>query len=334
MSDAIWISGDKDPIGGVRIVSEGARAIVFERDGKRVSVPTSRVRGLRHGDTPGELDHALVRMEKGDFPAAERLLTPLAEAEGWVRAHAGFHLANARRLRAELEDKGHEEAQALIDRWRAREGEHFFAPFMVTIAAEAALAAGEHDRARIEFARLAGYGEHLALPSRLGVVRAKLAADPAADPTALLEQLDEIEVEAAERRDFDTTILSRLERAKALGRSGAAKDGLDLLLPLLDGPALVRSPWHCAVLNTIAVVIADLAGLQPDGSARPEARVAAAYYINRALRYGTTQPLERAHTLALAVEANTLSERPEIAVMAKSELGRRFSTSKYYARLG
>lgn len=332
MSDYIWLSGAKDPIGGIELVSEGARAIVFKRDGKLVTLPTTQVRGYRHGDTPGELDHALVRMEKGDFPAAERLLTPLAGAEGWVAAHAGFHLANARRLRAELEDKGHDEARALIDRWRARHGEHFFAPFMVTIAAEAALAAGEHGRARIEFARLAGYGDHLALASRLGVTRAKLAAGPA-DSTELLDALDAIEVEAVEKHDFDTVILARIERAKGLGRTGAAKDGLDLLLPLLDGPGIVRSPWHCAVLNTIADLISDLAGLAPDGSVKPEARVAAAYYINRALRYGTTQPLERARTLALAVEANTLSERPEVAVMAKSELGRRFSTSKFYARV-
>jgi len=326
MKDYIWLRDEARPF-EVELVSEGARQITFKRGGELGTVATKDVRGHRHGDTPGELDHALERMDKGDFPAAERLLAPLAEAEGWVRAHAGFHRANARRLRAELEGTGHDEALALLDRWRAREGEHFLAPYATTAMAEAALAAGQHDRARLEFERLAGYG--LALASRLGLAR----VGERVTPGGAIEELARIEVAALELRDVDVAMLSRITRASALGKTGRAKEGADLLLELLDSKSLVRSAWHGAVLNAIASLIADLAGRLPDGAAKPEARVAASYYVNRALRYTSTQPLERAKTLALAVEANTLAGRHDIAIMAKSELGRRYATSRFHARV-
>lgn len=330
MKDWIWLAGEARPF-EVELVREGALELEFRHAGEPCTVATRDLRGYRRGDTPGELDHALERMDKGDFPAAERLLGRLEERDDWVRAHAGFHRANARRLRAQLEGTGHDEALALLDRWRAREGEHFFAPYATTAAAEAALAAGQHGRARAEFERLTSYGAHLALASRLGVARAMLASGE--EPGAALEELARIELAAFGPGDVDTAMLARITRASALGRTGRAEEGAQLLLELLETKGLARSCWHAAVLNALAGVIADLAGRLPDGSARPEARVAASYYINRALRYGTPQPVERARTLALAVEANTLAGRHDIAVMAKSELGRRYATSRYYARV-
>ncbi len=328
MTDWVWRRGEERPF-EVELVREGALVIEFMRGGKLGAIATKELRGYRRGDTPGELDHALLRMDKGDFPAAERLLAPLADGDGWVRAHAGFHRANARRLRAELEGTGHDEALALLDRWRAREGEHFLAPYAATAMAEAALAAGQHQRALSEFERLAGYG--LALASRLGVARVRLASRE--DPSSVLEELARIEAAALDARDVDVAMLARITRASALGKTGRAKEGADLLLELLETKSLVRSCWHGAVLNAIASLIADLAGRLPDGAAKPEARVAASYYINRALRYTQTQPLERAKTLALAVEANTLAGRHDIAIMAKSELGRRYATSRFYAKV-
>lgn len=331
MSDFVWLRGEQQPLAGVRIITEGAHQLALERAGKLTAVPARDVSALRHGDTPGELDHALQRMERGDFPAAERLLTPLEQRGGWLRAHAGFHRANARRLRAELEGTGHDEALGLLVAWREREGEHWLAPCAAVATGDAALVAGRHELARAEFARLAGYGEHLALASRLGLARVQLASSQ--DPAPAIEELEAIENDALGPGELETILLARITRAAALGSHGAANDGLDLLLPLLDTPGMVRSCWHGAALNTIATLVADLAGRAPDGSAQPHARMAASYFVNRALRYTSTQPLERARTLALAVEANGLAGRADIALMARTELGRRFPTSKYWARV-
>lgn len=326
MSDMIWVRGEK-PAANVTLVSEGAREVVFERDGAKTTVASKDVRALRHGDTPGELDHALQRMEKGDFPAAERLLAGLEARGGWLAAHAGFHRANARRLRAELEGTGHDEALALLEAWREKNEDHHLAPLAALVAGDAALVAKDLDRARAEFERLAAFGDHVALPARLGLARAKLASSDTADEA--LHELGAIEKDAVAAADRDVVALARISRAAALGKKGSAKQGLDLLLPLLEGQGIVASPWHGAILNTIAELVADLAGRAEDGSAKPHARVAASYYVNRALRYATAQPVERARTLALAVEANTLSGREDIALMARTELGRRFPTSVY-----
>lgn len=350
MKDLVWLSGEAEPFADVELISEGARELVFTRGGERVTVPARAVRAYRHGDTPPELDHALQRMERGDFAAAERLLAPLVAGEGWVRAHAGFHRANARRLRAELEGTGHAEGLQWLAAWRAQEGEHWLAPLAAVAEGDAALAAGQLDVARAAFERLAGFAERGALTARLGLARVALARlgsaaqaapggaalgedRPDAGLAGLIGELETLEEDALVPGDLDTVLLARVARAGALSRRGAPQDGLELLLPLLDTPGFVRSPWQGAVLNAIPELIADLAGRAADGSATREARVAASYFVNRALRYGEAQPLERARTLALAVEVNTLSGREDIALMARTELGRRFPTSCHLARL-
>lgn len=326
MGDMIQLRGEK-PVVDVTIVSEGAREVVFTRAGDRTTVASKDVVALRHGDTPGELDHAFRRMEKGDFRATEKLLEPLEAREGWVRAHAGFHRANARRLRAELEAAGHDEALALLKAWREREGEHFLAPLAALVTGDAALVAGNHDLARTEFTRLGTYGEHVSLSSRLGLARVKLATSK--DPAEALAELETIENDALVPGDMEAILLSRISRAVALGKKGSARTGIELLEPLIDTPGMLASPWNGAVLNTVAELVADLAGRTPDGAAKPEARVAALPYINRAVRYASAQPVERARTLALAVEANELAGRHDVAALAKTELARRFPTSVY-----
>src|SRR4051812_2898427 len=119
MADMIWLRGQQ-PEMDIELVTEGASEVVFKRAGKTTTVAAQDVLTLRHGDMPHALAHALERMDKGDFKAAENLLEPLAATEGWLGAHAGFHRANARRLRAELEGKGHDEALALLDAWREK----------------------------------------------------------------------------------------------------------------------------------------------------------------------------------------------------------------------
>ncbi len=325
MTDYIWLHGEKEPFGDVTIVSEGAREIVYTRGGTKKTVPSSDVRTLWHGEAPGELDHALRRMEKGEFKAAEALLEPLEKREGWVRTHAGFHRANARRLRAELEGTGHDEAIALLKAWREREGDHWLAPAAAIATGDAAVLAGQHDLAKTEYGRVAGYGDKLA--ARRGLARVALATSTDAAP--VLAELEAIENDALETGGVDAILISRITRAAWMGKNGKAKEGLELLVPLVDTPAMVASTWHGAVLNTIVELIADLTGRMPDGSARPEARVAASYYANRAIRYASAQPVERARTLAFAVEANTLAGRHDIALMAKTELQRRFPTSTF-----
>lgn len=332
MADMIWLRTEPRPFQDIEIKSEGAREVVYLRAGQKTTVPSTSVNALRHGDTPAEIDHALVRMEKGDFVAAEKLLAPFEARQGWMRAHAGFHRVNARRLRAELEDSGHKDALAGLKAWREREGEHYFAPHVALVTGEAALVASDFDLARAEFTRLATYGDAYALSSRLGLARVKLATDK--DSSEAIAELEAIENDglATKTADEDIVLLARITRAAALGRKGAAKAGLELLAPILDTPGLVRSAWHGAALNTVAELIADFAGRLPDGSAEPHARVAAQSVINRALRYATAQPIERARTLALAVEANTLSGRNDVAVMARTELARRFPTSTLMGR--
>lgn len=327
MADLIWLRAEKQPFTDVTIVSEGAREVVYKRGGESATVATKDVRDLRHGDMPGEVDHALRRMEKGDFKAADKLLAPLEAREDWVRAYAGYHRANARRLLAELEGTGHDEGLALLKAWREREGEHYLAPLVAMVTGDAALVAKNHDLAKAEFTRLATYGDHAALASRLGLARVALATTT--DPTAAIAELEAIENGALDVGDSDMVLHARITRAAALGKKGSAKAGLDLLLPLVETPGMVASSWHGAALNTIAELIADLAVRGPDGSAKPAARVAASYFINRAVRYASSQPVERARTLALAVEANTLSGRADVALMVKTELGRRFPTSTY-----
>jgi hypothetical protein len=328
MADTIWLRAEPRPFADVEILTEGAREVAFTRAGVKTTVPASEVRALRHGDTPAELDHALRRMEKADFRAAEKLLAPFESREDWVRAHAGFHRTNARRLRAELEDAGHDEALAGLKAWREREGEHYLAPLVAIVSGDAALAAKDLDLARAQFTRLATYGGEAALGSRLGLARVALASRT--DVAAAIAELEAVEKDALAARpaNADLALFARITRAAALGKTHA-KQGLELLIPLLDTPGMVRSPWQGAALNAIAELVADLAGRLPDGSARPFARVAAQPFINRALRYTSAQPVERARTLALAVEANTLSGRLDVALMAKTELGRRFATSTY-----
>src|ERR1700722_18824713 len=102
------------------------------------------------------------------------MLAVLETHEGWLRPHAGFHRANARRLRAELEGKGHDEALSALKAWREREGEHFLAPLAALATGEAAILARDFDLARAEFARLAKY-DGAGLTARLGLARVKLA---------------------------------------------------------------------------------------------------------------------------------------------------------------
>jgi hypothetical protein len=324
MADMIWIRGETQPFVDVTLVSEGAKEVVYERAGKRTSVKHADVRQLRHGDTPAELDHAFRRMEKGDFKAAEKLLEPLESRGGWVRAHAGFHRANARRLRAELEGTGHDEALGWLKTWAEREGDHYLAPMATLVTGDAALVAGKHDVARAAFERLARYGEHTTLASRLGLARVDLATGK----DGVVAKLEAIENDAlVPPGDADIVLLARITRAQALGKAEEPRKGLELLLPLLDTPGILRSPWHGAMLNTIAELFADFAGRGPDGAAKPQARLAAITFINRAVRYAADQPVERAKTLAMAVEANTLAGRDDIAALAKAELVRRFPTS-------
>ncbi|HZU99378.1 MAG TPA: hypothetical protein VFF73_21905 [Planctomycetota bacterium] len=324
MADMIWIRGEQ-PFADATIVSETSKEVVYERAGKKTTVPSRDVRALRHGDTPGELEHAFRRMEKGDFRAAEKLLEPLESRGGWVRAHAGFHRANARRLRAELEGTGHDEALALLQAWSEREGDHYLAPMVTLVTGDAALVAGKHDVARGAFERLAKYGEHTSLASRLGLARVDLATGK--DVVAKLEAIENDAL--VPPGDADIVSLARITRAAALGKAEEPRKGLELLLPLLDTPGILRSPWHGAMLNTIAELFADFAGRGPDGAAKPQARLAAITFINRAVRYAADQPVERAKTLAMAVEANTLAGRDDIAALAKAELVRRFPTSVY-----
>ncbi|MEZ0226995.1 MAG: hypothetical protein ACAI25_00095, partial [Planctomycetota bacterium] len=147
MTDYIWLRGEKEPFGDVTLVSEGAREVVVTLKGVKKTIPASEVRALWHGDAPGDLDHALRRMEKGDFRAAEKLLEPFEKREGWLRAHAGYHRANARRLRAELEGTGHDEALALLKAWREREGDHWLAPLAAIATGDAAILQKDYDLA-------------------------------------------------------------------------------------------------------------------------------------------------------------------------------------------
>jgi len=112
--------------------------------------------------------------------------------------------------------------------------------------------------------------------SRRGSGLARVAL--ASGEESALAELEAIEKGRPSRRDdVDTVIFARITRAAALGKQGAAKNGLEMLVPLVDTPAMVKSQWHGANVERDRGARGGSCGARMTGAAKPHARVAATH---------------------------------------------------------
>ncbi len=326
MADTIWIRGEAAPR-AVTVREEGVAKVIYEEGEEKHEVESWRVRWLRHGDAPAELDEALARVTFGDMKAAEEVLSGLSKRDGptWLAVHAGFHAANARRLRALLEGKGHDEALERLVAWRKQHGDHFFAPQAALAAGEAALEAGVAANGHFE-ALVAGGGAPWKLLGRWGLARCKSLKD--AD--GALADLEKLEKDAlADEWGNEAAQLARVERARVLLGKGSHEEAAKLLNDVIELEAWVGTPARVRALNLLAEVCVALGGRAEDGKPRPEGLLAASPFWLRVVRYAPLDPIERPRALAGAYRASVAGGATERAEVFKSELLGRFGGSRW-----
>jgi hypothetical protein len=323
MADTIWIRGEKAPR-TVTISVEGAAKVVYEEAGKKQEVESWRVRWFKHGDTPPELDEALARVTFGDMKGAEEVLAGLERSSGWLPAHASFHHANARRLRALLEGKGHDEALERLVAWRKQHADHFLAPLAALAAGEAALEAGVAAAGHFE-ALVKEAGTPWRLLGRWGLARCKALKDI----EGALADLEKLEKEAlADEWGNEAAQLARVERASILFKQGKHEESAKLLSDVIELEAWVGTPARARALNLLADVCVALGG-QEDGKPKPEGLIAASPFWLRVVRHAPLDPIERPRALAGAYRASVAAGMSERAHVFKSELVGRFGGSRW-----
>ena len=318
-------------LAGATLVEDGPLELVYEHGGRRGAVPAHAVvRVVRTGDRHEaellRLDGLLARAAWRAVEARAAAMLETPGLPGWAAARAAGTLAAARLLRARVEGRGADEALAAFARAESlARGTRLWARASYGLA-EAALLAGQLERARAAFARLAT-GELAALaPWRwlgaLGLLRTQVAAGqlaPALEGLAALEQTagaDPFGVEAA--------MQARVVRAEVLLAQGKPRAAAELLEPAREDPVWAGSPLLPLALNTLGAIYRASAGRHPDGSWKPEGLLAALPLHLRVVRYVVTDAVERARALAGAVAGLRLAGQAEVADMLAAELAERF----------
>jgi hypothetical protein len=323
--DTVWLRGERAPRTDVAILDESAVKFVFEEKGKKVEVEGWRVRSVKHADSPPELGQALARIPQGDFATAEKALGDLAARENapaWLKVHASFHRANARRLRASLEGTGHEEALDLLSK-SVVDG-HWLQPSALLAIGEVGLELGASAKN--------AFGLLLTQPSfgepwrKLGLWGHALTKEP----EKTVELLEKLEKEAlATEWCHEAAQLARIGRAEALAKLGKTTEGAQLLAEAVDFPAWQGTPARARALNVLADLVCDLGGKNPDGTPTPAGLIAALPFWTKVVRYSSYLPLERARALAGAHKASLAAGATGRAAHMKKELTARFPASRW-----
>jgi tetratricopeptide (TPR) repeat protein len=332
--DTVWLRGERAPRKDVAILDENAVKFVFEEKGKKVEVEGWRVRSVRHADSPPELAQALARIPQGDFATAEKALEALSQRENapaWLKTHASFHQANARRLRASLEGTGNEEAVSLLEKWFELEKgtEHWLHPSAALAWGEAALAGGLE--AGPAFRLLEEGHASASWPWRLlgewGRGSRLMQAQEFEKAASLFEKLETTAL--AQEYGHEAAQLARIGRAEALGKLGKTREGAQLLAEAVDYDAWQGTPARARGLNVLADLVCDLGGRNPDGTPTPAGLIAALPFWTKVVRYSSHLPLERARALAGAHKASLAAGATGRAAHMKKELTARFPSSKW-----
>lgn len=314
------------------LLAEDALGLTWERAGVRRRVASHEVIRVHRQDDPHEgpllrLDALLARAgwEAAETGAAALLARP--DLPAWAASRAAGTRAAARLLRARLEGRGALDALAAWEQALARARGTRLEARAVYGAGEAALLAGEPERARVLFARLAA-GDLSGLDpwrwlGELGRLRAALLAGT--DPAGTLGELAALE-EAAGRAPYglEAALQARVVRARALLELGRVRAAAELLEPLREDPAWAGSPLLPSLLNTLGAIYLASGGRRPDGTWQPAGLLAALPLHLRVVRYVISDAVERARALAGAAAGLRLTGQHELADMFAAELAARF----------
>lgn len=318
----------------VTLLDEGATQVVFERGGRRTTLPAHEVVRVVRDDAR---EKPLLRLEAllahGELEAAEREATQLLGTRGlpaWAAARAASCGASARLLRTRLEGTGAAQALAWCERALTLAGTSRLVPRATLAVGEAALLAGDVARVRAAFTRLAE-GDLAVLPpwrhlGRAGLGRVLAREGKFDEAEALLEALER----EAETDAFATeaAMQARIDRARARLARRDRQGAIDLLEPLRESPEWAHSPLLARALNTLADAYLEVAGRGPDGTWQGHGILAGMPLRLRVVRYALSpDQVERATALAAGAVALRLTGQDEIADMFEAELRTRFPTA-------